>query len=124
MGKIRIQSSVTTAETFNDFLLTCKAKGLSEKTLTSYKQHFASIRKHIPAEKPIEELGAANLEEMIADMRDAGFASNSIRRYTRTLKVFLSWCKAEGLTDLNIPLYKAEDTVKETYTDIELGRLL
>ena len=124
MGKIRIQSSVTTAETFNDFLLTCKAKGLSEKTLITYKQHFSSISKYIPAENPMEELRAADLDKMIAEMRDVGLASNSIRSYTRTLRAFLSWCRAEGLTNLNMPLYKAEDTVKETYTDIELGRLL
>ena len=40
-------------------------------------------------------------------MRDAGLAANSIKSYTRTLKSFLSWCNEAGITQLNIPLYKA-----------------
>ena len=40
------------------------------------------------------------------------------------LKSFFSWCNEEGITRLNIPLYKAEETVKETYTDAELKALL
>lgn len=47
-------------------------------------------------------------------MRDAGLAANSIKSYTRTLKSFFSCCNAEGITR---PLYKTEETVKETYTD-------
>ncbi len=57
-------------------------------------------------------------------MRDAGLAANSIKSYTRTLKSFLSWCNEAGITRLNIPLYKAEETIKETYSDEELKKLL
>ena len=47
MKRMTIKSSVSFAETFDDFLLSRKAKGLTEKTLTTYKQHFSSIGKHI-----------------------------------------------------------------------------
>ena len=50
--------------------------------------------------------------------------ANSINSYTRVLKSFFSWCNEQGLTRLNIPLYKAEETVKETYSDAELTALL
>lgn len=123
-GKILMQISTTTAEVFEDFLLSRKAKGLSEKTLISYKQHFAAISKHLCTDIPIEELNKGDLERMIAAMRDAGLAANSIKSYTRTLKSFFSWCNGEGITRLNIPLYKAEETIKETYTDEELIVLL
>lgn len=45
--KIVIQVSISMADTFADFLLSCGAKGLREKTLTSYKQHLAAIGKHL-----------------------------------------------------------------------------
>ncbi len=61
---------------------------------------------------------------MIAAMRESGLAANSILSYTRTLKSFFSWCNAEGFTKLNIPLYKGEETIKETYSDRELIALL
>ena len=57
-------------------------------------------------------------------MRDASLSPNSINSYTRTLKSFFSWCNEQGITRLNIPLYKVEETVKETYSDAELAALL
>ena len=124
MARIKMKTSVTTADTFKDFILSRKAKGLSEKTLTTYNQHFAAISKHLSPDTPIDELCKEDLETTISRMRDAALSSNSIKSYTRTLKSFFSWCNAEGITALNIPLYKAEETVKETYSDAELTRLL
>lgn len=122
--KIVMQVSISVADTFADFLLSRKAKGLSEKTLTTYKQHLAAIGKHLDITTPLDALTKQDLESMIASMRDAGLASNSIKSYTRTLKSFFSWCNEQGITRLNIPLYKAEETVKETYSDAELVVLL
>ncbi len=119
-----MKSSSTMAEVFSDFLLHCKAKGLSEKTLATYSQHFSAISKHLDSSAFIEDIIKSDLEMMVASMRDAGLSSNSIRSYTRTLKSFFSWCNEENITRLNIPLYKAEETVKETYSDEELRLLL
>ena len=119
-SKIVIQVSISVADTFGDFITSRKAKGLSEKTLTTYKQHLAAIGKHLDVAIPIDELTKQDLEYMISSMRDASLASNSIKSYTRTLKSFFSWCNEQGITRLNIPLYKAEETVKETYSDAEL----
>lgn len=124
MAKIRMKPSVTLADTFQTFLADKKARGVSEKTLATYTQHFAAIRKHISQNIPIDALRKADLDSMISSMRDAELASNSIKSYTRTLKSFFSWCNEAGITKLNIPLYKAEETIKETYTDEELKRLI
>ena len=124
MAKIKMKHSVTVADTFADFLTGKKAAGVSEKTLATYGQHFSAISKHLSPTIPIDGLNKADLEAMIANMRDAGLAANSIKSYTRTLKSFLSWCNEAGITRLNIPLYKAEETIKETYSDEELKKLL
>ena len=123
-SKIVIQVSISVADTFADFILSRKAKGFSEKTLTTYNQHLSAISKHLDVSIPIDELTKQDLEYMIGSMRDAHLASNSINSYTRTLKSFFSWCNEQGITRLNIPLYKAEDTVKESYYDAELLKLL
>lgn len=83
MKRMTIKSSVSFAETFDDFLLSRKAKDLTEKTLTTYKQHFSSIAKHIRTDKPIEEVNKEDLKEMISAMRDAGLSANSIKSYQR-----------------------------------------
>ncbi len=122
--KIMMKTSSTVAEAFADFLLYCKAKGLSEKTLETYQNHFHAVCKHLDSSAQIEGLIKRTLDEMISSMRDSGLASTTIRSYTRTLKSFFSWCNEEGITGLNIQLYKAEETIKETYSDEELMKLL
>lgn len=124
MAKIKLQVSATIEETFKDFLISRKTKGLAEKTLQSYQSQFQAVARHLDVKMDIALLQKTDLDTMIIRMRDAGLASNSINSYTRTLKSFFSWCNEQGITRLNIPLYKAEETVKETYSDTELAVLL
>lgn len=125
MAKMKMTMlSPTVEETIESFLNSKKAKGVAEKTIQTYRYHFKAIGKFMDMNTEIDVLSKRDLEAMIAAMRDNGLASNSINSYTRTLKSFFSWCNAEGFTNLNISLYKAEETVKDTYTDAELKRLL
>lgn len=116
--------TATLEETFADFLLSRRAKGLAEKTLESYSSQWKAVARHLDVKTDIALLQKADLDSMIVSMREAGLSSNSINSYTRTLKSFFSWCNEQGITSLNIPLYKAEETVKETYSDAELSVLL
>lgn len=124
MAKIKLAVSATVEETFKDFMISRKTKGLADKTLQSYEQQFRAVARHIDVKMDIAMLQKADLDEMIIRMREAGLSSNSINSYTRTLKSFFSWCNEQDITRLNIPLYKAEETVKETYSDRELELLL
>ena len=124
MAKIKLVVSATIEETFSDFIISRKTKGLAEKTLQSYQSQFGAVAKHLDVKMDIAMLQKADLDAMIISMRDASLSPNSINSYTRTLKSFFSWCNEQGITRVNIPLYKAEETVKETYSDAELAALL
>ena len=124
MAKIKLVVSATIEETFSDFIISKKTKGLAEKTLQSYQSQFQAVARHMDVKMDIAMLQKADLDAMIISMRDAHLSPNSINSYTRTLKSFFSWCNEQGITRLNIPLYKAEETVKETYSDAELSVLL
>ena len=124
MAKIKLVVSATIEETFSDFIISKKTKGLAEKTLQSYQSQFQAVARHMDVKMDIAMLQKADLDAMIISMRDASLSPNSINSYTRTLKSFFSWCNEQGITCLNIPLYKAEETVKETYSDAELAALL
>lgn len=124
MAKIKLVVSATIEETFSDFIISKKTKGLAEKTLQSYQSQFQAVARHMDVKMDIAMLQKADLDAMIISMRDASLSPNSINSYTRTLKSFFSCCNEQGITRLNIPLYKAEETVKETYSDLELSALL
>ena len=124
MAKIKLVVRATIEETFSDFIISKKTKGLAEKTLQSYQSQFQAVARHMDVKMDIAMLQKADLDAMIISMRDASLSPNSINSYTRTLKSFFSWCNEQGITRLNIPLYKAEETVKETYSDAELAALL
>lgn len=124
MKKIKMCQTAKIKDIYKDFLTSRKVRGVSEKTLETYSTHLHAMSKHLDIDLDIADLKKRDLENMIASMRESGLASNTINSYTRTLKTFLSWCNGEGLTSLNIPLYKAEETIKETYTDGELKALL
>lgn len=124
MAKIKLNLTESVEETFAKFMLSRKIKGLAEKTLVSYQSQFQAIAKHLDIKQDISLLQKADLDDMIVSMRDSGLAANSINSYTRVLKSFFSWCNEEGITRLNVRLYKSEETVKETYSDTELENLL
>ena len=111
MAKIRMKTTLgsTTEQVFSSFLAAAAARGVKEKTLDTYKQHFRSISKRLNTSLPIKELSKEDLDNMIFQMRSEQLSERSINSYTRTLKVFLSWCNEEGYTTLNIKLYKASE---------------
>ena len=124
MARIKIKSSLTISDAFDNFILAKSMQGVSDVTLKTYKSHFRCISKHLDTSCKISELSKQELSKMIASMRGAELASNSIASFVRVLKAFLSWANEEGLTAVNVPRYKAEETVKETYSDEELSLLL
>lgn len=126
MAKITMKTAYlpTVEKIFSLWLSASAAKGVTDKTLETYRSHFQAIGKRLDTSLPIAELTTGILNGMILQMRQENLSDCSISSYTRTLKVFLSWCNAEGYTKVNIPIFKASETVKETYSDEELYILL
>ena len=112
------------SEVFSLYLASAAAKGVKDKTLKTYEQHFNAISKRLNVDSSISLTTSKDLDKMILRMREDGLSDSSINSYTRTLKVFFSWCNEQGYTKTNLKIYKASETVKETYTDDELMTLL
>ena len=111
-------------DVFHIFEASQNAKGVSETTLNNYKYNLKNISKYLDVRKPFEDVTKRDIEQMVAGMRGAGLAHNSIATYVRNLKTFYNWCKAEGFPSIDFPSIRERETVKETYTDAELERLL
>ena len=100
------------------------AKGVSDITLRNYKQHLHSISKYLDIERSIDDLTKNDLEMMVVEMRKKGLANNTVATYVRRMRAFLNWCNREGYCSLSMANIHEHDTVKETYSDTELERLL
>lgn len=116
--------SMTISEAFEAFIFAKSAAGLSDATIKTYRTHFAAISRFKWPKVPMIQVDMADLSSLLTRMAAAGLSRNSVRSYTATLKTFFSWARSQGLTDLDVPLYKGQETVKEVYTDAELRRLL
>ena len=60
MGKISLNSSLTMAEAFDNFIFAKSAQGLTDKTLKSYQSHFKCISKYLDTsiQLAVKHLGA------------------------------------------------------------------
>lgn len=57
-------------------------------------------------------------------MVNRNLSPNTINHFTIHLKAFVNFCSEGGYCDLTIPVYQRQETIKDTYTDYELARLL
>ena len=121
---MQVQESASIEERFQQFLSASAARGLSDKTLKTYREHLRCISKHLDITAPLSSLAKSDTESMITSMRTSGLATNSISSYVRAFKSFLTWCNEEGYTSIALQSFKPKDTVKETYSDEEIEKLL
>ena len=70
MAKIKLVVSATIEETFSDFIISKKTKGLAEKTLQSYQSQFQAVARHMDVKMDIAMLQKTDLDAMIISMRD------------------------------------------------------
>ena len=69
---------------FNLFLSSAAARGVKDKTLQTYKQHFHSISKRMDVTVPMDCLNSSDLDNMILKMREEGLSDCSINSYILT----------------------------------------
>ena len=56
MAKIKLKTGATIEETFQDFIISRRAKGLKEKTIESYQHHFHAVARHLDVEMDMQRL--------------------------------------------------------------------
>ena len=81
---------------FEDFFVSQMAKGVSDKTVETYRSHFKSIGKYLDTEITFDALKQTDLDRMLVSMRQSGLAHNSISSYLRVFRTFLNWCAGQG----------------------------
>lgn len=90
-------------DVFHTFEASQNAKGVSETTLNNYKYNLKYISKYLDVKKPFEDVTKRDIEQMVAGMREAGLAHNTIATYVMlipiyniyfVIKLFIDWAHA------------------------------
>ena len=90
---------------FEDFVVSQMAKGVSDKTVETYRSHFKSIGKYLDTEITFDALRQTDLVRMVVAMRQNGLTQNSISSYLRVFRTFLHGCARQFCTALHcLPL--------------------
>ena len=110
------------SEVFTLYLPSAAARGVKDKTLRTYEQHFNAISKRLDVDGNISLITSKDLDKMILKMREEGLSDSSINSYTRTLKVFFSWCNEQGYSiSLSPNLQQVRDMLTGLFAKLPQG---
>ena len=79
MARITMRNSqkATFAEVFEVYISAVTARGVKDKTIATYKQHFHAISKRLDVDGNISLITSKDLDKMILKMREDGLPFTS-----------------------------------------------
>jgi integrase/recombinase XerD len=127
--RIKLQQDLTNkriCDAFHEFMLNCKVKNLSPKTLIFYEEGYNIFTDYHDEKKLISSIDKNIINEYIIFLSSkTNLSTVSINTRLRSIRSFLYYCMKLGYIDnFTIELLKCEKKIKETYSDAELKLLL
>lgn len=118
-------SSITIEEAESKFKKHNVTKNLSKATMDNYDYSIKLLYNVVPKETAISKINIETIEDLIMSLKERGVSITSINTCIRTVRVFLYFCmERDYLDEFKIRLLKAEEKMKEPYTEEELKKLL
>lgn len=125
--KRKEQTDFTLLETFEIFKSEKIAYGITNITIQGYNESLHRLTTSLQVDNPlIRDFDKSDIIEFICSLQEDGLKAASINHYLRNIRAFFNWCYKEGFIEnrIEIKLVKAQETIKETYTEEELKKLL
>ena len=106
-----------------DFLDDKKYSGTAEATLNGYRYDITRFLKFLSDEQLA--VNEAGFKRYVIHLTDSGITANNVNHYIRSVKVFLYWCmEQDEIAPFKIKMVKAQETIKDVYTQEELCALI
>ena len=120
------QSNLTIEEAFELFIRKCKVKNLTDLSIESYKKKIVHFYEFTDKTQLVSTINADMVDEYVLWLRENTQANDiTINSYLRSLRAFLYYCmNCKYIPSFKVTLIKADQKVKETYTDDDLEKLL
>lgn len=116
----------TFSDGFDNFIVSCRVKNLSEITIKGYKNEiYYSFGKFFDVMQPISCIDSGLIDKYILHLKEKELKDITINTHIRELRSILYYFMEQGwLNRFKIKLIKAETPIIETYSDNELRLLL
>ncbi len=115
---------MTLETVYNEFVITQKLKGNSEKTISYYKSCISPFIQYFGKDFDISLLSVSNVREYSLHLKDRNISSNSFKTYLKGIKAFLTWIYTEEYITVNLgeklKLPKAQRKTIDTLTKNEI----
>jgi site-specific recombinase XerD len=118
--------SIAFSRAVEGFLISCRARGLSENTIEDYSRTFVKFTRHRPEDPPLDQLAASDITDFLANCADV--SNKSRRNYYIGLSSLWTWALTENLARRHVvrdlPAPKAEQRLIEPYTPQEIKAIM
>lgn len=125
MGVIKLGSVETFEEAYKSFKAYCRAKNLAEDTLKSYDNNRKALLRFMEGDFELRRISECLIQDFISECQALGNKSTTINTKLKHIRAMLNYFYEQGwMPKIPIRLIRAEQPVKETYTEAELRLLL
>ena len=119
------------SEAIQEFGFDCRARKLSDKTISNYQKQLRYLQRYLEAEyrlHEVEEVRSLHLKQFLVSMDDKGRKPRYINDLLKAFKTFFNYLKREGHIQENpttkVKNMKQPKTKILTFTEDEIRRLL
>lgn len=137
-GRAQSQLSVSLTDAYSEFVGQMRSKGYADKTIRTYDDHVIEFVKHLNdggnghvprgfAGFPARRISNSLIIEWQGVLRARGNRDTTVQTKVKSIRTFLYWCmndERKYCPSFRIPLPKAEERIKELYTNEELDLIL
>ncbi|SHK06221.1 tyrosine-type recombinase/integrase [Paramaledivibacter caminithermalis] len=116
---------------YQDFLFNCESRGLSPKTIKSYRNTILQFLKYIEREfgiKELNEIKSIHIKKYFKSKSDDGCTFVYINSIHKVLKTFFQYCYEEEYILTNpikkVKFHKEKKRIIETFNDKEVSKLI
>ena len=127
MLKLKVEPEKRVDVLWENYIVECKLRGLSPETLKDKESYFNIFYRFLePIRISVDVLNQQVLNEFVMSRCASGIKNISVNSNSRTINAFLTWLYKNKHIDrpIKIPMLKQQETVKETYSEEDLEKLL
>jgi integrase/recombinase XerD len=124
---IQPSTEKTLDEAFSHFIQARRALNASEETIKYYRREFKCFLEFFGEGRQCAEVNSGTLLEYLDYLREEkpDLAEKTVQTYIKGLRViFYYFMQNEWMEEFKITLPRAEETIKEVYTDYEVAQLI